>query len=159
MRGECRRKAARRSRDKGAEEARWARGSWRPARGRAHPASRLVLSPAGAYPGLVSDGCFTLDADAAIAPTSPSTGTLPNDYFPSSTTSAPESRQNPLPDPRPTNNSSQGGPWTGPGIFVPLLASHVTLGVSFLLATGFLVHMGGSCEKLPERQLDLKERG
>lgn len=35
----------------------------------------------------------------------------------------------------------------------------MTLGVAFLPATGFLVPVGDSCEKLPEKQLDLKEGG
>lgn len=128
-------------------------------RGRAHPASRLLRSPAGGYPELVSDGCSTFYVDAARAPTSPSTWHSFEQFL--------------LPLPPPQNfprillltpardDSNQGGPWTRSEVRDPCSfpCKPCDLGRSIPTGRGFPFPPRDSCGKLPERQLDLKERG
>lgn len=129
-------------------------------RGRAHPASRLLLSPAGGYPELGSDGCPAFYLEAVRAPTSPSTWHSFEQFL------------LPLPPPQnfarillltppPDNNSNKGGPWTRSEVRDPCSFLCKPCDLGRFIPTGRrspLPHRN-SCEKLPERQLDLKERG
>lgn len=122
---------------------RWFRVFWRPGRGRAHPASHLYLSPEGGYLGLVLDSSF---AFYRAAPTSPSTlhslQQLNSFFHYLHPRISPESALLPPPD----YNSNKGGLWTGPEFRDPcfITCKPCDLGrvVSFLLATGFLFHIG-----------------